>query len=263
MIKRLIKITVLLGLFIVAAGAGAYLTLTLIIKSEETVVVPALKDKKVVYALQILSDLGLNTRIQAARYSADVPAERVIAQQPRPGAEIKKGRTVRLVISRGPLSVSTPPLTGLSGNQAAIILEENGLCSGTRSYTRHAELRAGTVVAQFPRPGAVINRDQCVDLLLSDGRYPEAFAMAELVTLPVDDAILKIEAGSLALGAITTTGRLPGCRRPGGPSGCQPPPVGCRAAEGPQKHLAFAPRNRRRFSQQAHKGKNQQQVIIL
>lgn len=204
MISRLFKIVALLAVFVIAAGTSAYLAVTLIIKTEKTVVVPALKDKEVVYALQILSDLGLNTRIKASHFSATIPANHVMAQDPAPGAEIKKGRSVKLVISRGPVSAVTPQLAGLPVPQALILLEEQGLCPGTRAHARHRALRADTIIAQSPPPGIEINRNTCVDLLVSLGPYQEAFVMADLATLPLDDAILKIEADQLTLGDIAT-----------------------------------------------------------
>lgn len=203
MITKLIKLFIIIAIFIAAAGTSAYLTLTLIIKSEQTVVVPALKEKEAVFALQMLSDLGLNTRIKASQYSIAIPLNHVIAQEPAPGSEIKKGRSVKLVISRGQLSVSTPQVTGLATSQATIILEENGLCPGTRAHAAHANLPAGAIIAQSPPPGVVINRDNCVDLLISSGPYQAAFAMSDLTTLAVEDAILKIESGNLKLGELS------------------------------------------------------------
>ena len=234
MIFKILKILFLVSIFIVGAGASAYLTLTLIIKGEETVVVPALKEKEVVYALQILSDLGLNTRIKASRYSATVPANHVIAQEPGPGAEIKKGRNVKLVISRGQLSVSTPQVTGLSLSQALIILEESGICPGTRSHSTHVDLPAGAIIAQSPPPGVVINRQNCVDLLISSGPYQDAFAMTDLTTLPVDDAILKIESENLKLGEISTSATRD---VPLNTVAHQTPPAGYRVVPGQAVHL--------------------------
>ena len=140
MISKLLKVFVIVILFIAAAGASAYLTLTLIIKSEETVVVPSLMEKDVVYALRMLSDLGLNTRIKASEYSDSIPVNYVIEQDPAPGSEIKKGRNVKLVISRGQLAVTTPELTGLSIHQALIVLEETGLCQGIRSRSKNFDV---------------------------------------------------------------------------------------------------------------------------
>ncbi|MCG2757790.1 MAG: PASTA domain-containing protein, partial [Desulfobacteraceae bacterium] len=69
---------------------SAYLTLTFIIKSENKVVVPDLVGKDVVLILEMLSDLGLNTKIKGSEYSDNVPKNHVIFQEPEPGSEIKK-----------------------------------------------------------------------------------------------------------------------------------------------------------------------------
>jgi len=234
MISKLLKILFILVLFIGGAGASAYLAITLIIKSEETVVVPALKGKEVVYALQILSDLGLNTRIKSSQYSETVPANHVIAQEPGPGEEIKKGRNVKLVISRGQLSVSTPQVTGLPISQALIIFEENGICPGIQSHSPHADLPTGAIIAQSPPPGVVINRQNCVDLLISSGPYRDTFAMTDLTTLPVEDAILKIEAGKMKLGDISTSATR---AVPLNTVANQTPPAGYRVIPGQMVHL--------------------------
>jgi len=91
-ISRIFKLSTLFFLFVLIVGASAYLTLALIIKSEDTVVVPDLSGKNVVYVLKLLTDLGLNTKVKGSEYSADIPENNVIFQEPEPGAEIKKGR---------------------------------------------------------------------------------------------------------------------------------------------------------------------------
>ena len=53
MIVRIIKISALLIALVLVVGISAYLTLTTIIKSEDTVVVPDLVGKDIVNALRI------------------------------------------------------------------------------------------------------------------------------------------------------------------------------------------------------------------
>ena len=57
MITKFAKIATLFVVFLIIAGASAYLTLTFIIKSEDTVIVPDLVGKDVVTALERLTDL--------------------------------------------------------------------------------------------------------------------------------------------------------------------------------------------------------------
>jgi hypothetical protein len=72
--------------------------------------------------LELLSGLDLNTKIGGLQYSGDIPANHIISQDPPAGSEVKKGRSVRIVISRGPASVQVPNLKGLSLDQAETLL---------------------------------------------------------------------------------------------------------------------------------------------
>ncbi|MFC1505099.1 PASTA domain-containing protein [Thermodesulfobacteriota bacterium] len=204
MFLRIFKIGAVFVVFALAAGASAYLALTLFIKSEDTVVVPNLTGKDVVYALEILTDLGLNTKVKGSEYSAAIPKNQVIFQAPDPGTEMKKGRDVKIILSKGPQYVAMPNLRGLSVQQARILLEENGLCRGELSSLYSDVLQPDEIIAQTPLPGTMITRGTCVDILESSGDRPEMFAMLDLRELSIDEAILRIEANNLLLGKIKT-----------------------------------------------------------
>jgi eukaryotic-like serine/threonine-protein kinase len=66
------------------------MTLTLIIKSEDTVIVPELIGKDVVSALERLTELELNAKVKGSEYSTEFPKNHVVFQDPQPGSEIKK-----------------------------------------------------------------------------------------------------------------------------------------------------------------------------
>jgi beta-lactam-binding protein with PASTA domain len=203
-ISRILKFGSLFFLFILIVGASAYLTLTRIIKSEDTVVVPDLLGKNVVYVLELLTDLGLNTKVKGSEYSADVPENNVIFQEPEPGAEIKKGRDVRIIISKGAKSILMPNLKGLSLRQARIILEENSLHRGEISSTYSNTIKKDEIIAQVPSQGTLIKRGQGVDLLVSMGIRPRAYKMPDLIGLSFNSAITMIESIDLVLGEIKT-----------------------------------------------------------
>lgn len=204
MISRILKFGALFFLFILIVGASAYLTLTRIIKSEDAVVVPDLLGKNVVYVLELLTDLGLNTKVKGSEYSADVPENNVIFQEPEPGAEIKKGRDVRIIISKGAKSIFMPNLKGLPLRQARIILEENSLRRGEISSTYSNTIRKDEIIAQVPSQGTLITRGQRVNLLVSMGIRPRAYKMPDLIGLSFNSAITMIESIDLVLGEIKT-----------------------------------------------------------
>lgn len=196
---RLLKVLVVVLLFVTLAGGSAYFTIMFIVKGEKSVVVPDLSGKDVVYALQLLSDLGLNTKVTGAEYHDSVATHHIIFQKPSPGSEIKKGRDVRLIISKGPLRTVVPRLVGTRLDNARAVLEENGLCLGQLSSWHNGDTLTGQVAAQEPSAGAPVLRKDCVNLLVSLGPPPEEFVMPALTGLPVEEAILSAEQASLSV----------------------------------------------------------------
>ena len=201
MIRRVAKISVLLIVFLIITGTTAYLTLTFIIKNEDTVVVPDLLGKDVVYSLEILTDLGLNTKIKGSEYNDDFPKNHVILQEPLPGSEIKKGRDLRILLSRGPKVITMPNVTGLPVRQAHLLLEESGLCMGHDTYVHDTETAdKDVVIAQDPLYSIRVSRGRCVNLLVSMGQRPRAYQMLDLKGLSVDEAVIYIERSHLQVG---------------------------------------------------------------
>ena len=202
MITRIVKVSTFIIALILIIGVSAYFTLTLIIKSEDTVVVPDLVGENVLYALEILTDLRLNTKIKGSEYSPSIPADHVIFQEPEPGSEIKIGRDVRIIISKGPKTILMPNLQGLSVQQARIILEENGLRVGELSTIYSKNIKKEEIIAQSASSGSIITRGAHVNLLVSKGMRPKAYMMLDLKGLSLEDAIFLIEKNNLLLGEI-------------------------------------------------------------
>lgn len=202
MITRIAKISTFIIALIIIIGASAYFTLTLIIKSEDTVVVPNLVGKKVLYVLEILTDIKLNAKIKGSEYSSDIPADHVIFQEPEPGSEIKIGRNVRIIISKGTKTILMPNLQGLSIQQARIILEENGLHPGELSTIYSNKIKKEGIIAQSVSQGSIITRGAHVNLLVSGGIRLKAYKMLDLKGLSLEDAIFLIEKNNLLLGEI-------------------------------------------------------------
>ena len=146
MISKLAKYSIWGILFAVTASVSAYLTMVFFVKGEETVVVPDLIGRDIVYSLQLLSSLGLNTKVKGTEYSATVPANHVILQNPSAGSQIKIDRDVKVIISAGTQKVLLPSLDGLTRQQARILIEENGLTLGHVTRTWNDTLQKGVVL---------------------------------------------------------------------------------------------------------------------
>ncbi len=204
MFRRALKITAMMLVFMLMAGAGTYMSVHLLIRGENKVVVPMLVGKQVVHALELLTDLGLNTKVKELRFDPSVPKHHIIAQLPEPGTEIKRGRDVRLVISRGARTVVYPNLAGIDLPQAQILLEQNGLRQGNVSHVYHPDRPKQSIVTQDPPAGHRGLRGNAIDLLVSKGPAPVSIRMLDLKGLGLNQAIAAIEKDRLILGNITT-----------------------------------------------------------
>jgi len=202
MIAKIAKIAALGTAFLLVAGASAYLTLTYIIKSEDTVIVPDLVGKDVVSALELLTDLQLNTKVSGSEYSQQFPKNHVTFQEPEAGSEIKKDRDVRIMISKGTRNILMPNLVALSEQQARMIMEENGITRGHLSRAFNQNIAKDQIMAQVPAPGVMITRGASVDILVSMGDRAAELKMPDLSGLTLDEAVFRVEKNNLAVGAI-------------------------------------------------------------
>lgn len=229
MIRTLFKFMAVVFVFCAVAGLSAYFTLSWIIKSEDTVIVPDLSGKNAIEALEQLTHLGLNTKVTGSEYSDTIAKNYVIRQDPGPGEQIKKNRYVCLVISKGSQTVRVPDLRGQKIADAQILLEDNGLAAGDLTYAYFPAVSKDRVVAQDPEPGNPVARSGPVDLLVSAGDRPEAFMMPDMKGLFMDEAILSIEARKMKLDGVESV--YDKTRPPNTVIG-QAPPAGYRVEQG-------------------------------
>jgi serine/threonine-protein kinase len=229
LIKRVLKWIVLGVAFVLIAGASAYMTVSFVIKTQDRVIVPALVGKDVARSLEILSGLGLHIKVTDSDHSDAVPANHVLSQEPAAGAELKQGRDVRVMLSKGPKMVSTPNLAGLSLRRARILLEQRHLCTGKLSKIHRHDTLHETVLAQFPEKETPVPRGRCVDLLVALGPRPRTVKMPELTGELFSEAVLAVQRMNLTLGPIAEA------HAPDEPAGvilAQDPPAGHPIGEG-------------------------------
>jgi serine/threonine-protein kinase len=200
--RPLLKIGGFLALFVMVGALAGYLTVKTIVGSSDVVIVPDLEGKDVVHALEMLTALGLNTKVSGYEYRNDIAKNHVAHQDPKAGAEVKKDRDIRVVISKGPQTVVVPNLIGIDLRDANIIIEENGLARGDVSETFAKNPNRGEVISQVPLPGQLVDKGNRIDLLVSLGTRPERFMMPHLESLAPEEAIMLLERSHLSLGQI-------------------------------------------------------------
>ncbi len=121
----------------------------------------------------------LHSRVDTAqRASVDVPAGRVLGQEPRPGTPSRRQRTVRLWLSSGPRVAYMPDLVGETERAAAIRLATEGQGEPLIAEIRSDAYLPDQVVAQEPPAGKAA---AAVRLLVSRGADMSTYVMPDLI----------------------------------------------------------------------------------
>ena len=140
----------------------------------EKVEVPNLERMSSGDAEATLAQLGLQIGNVTEKNSDDVEAGLVISQGTKAGKKVKKGTSVDYVVSIGPKTklVSVPTLTGKTGDEAAVALQEAGLNVGNVTYEYSNNVSYGYVISQTASPGSRVEEGSAIGYVISNG--PEA-----------------------------------------------------------------------------------------
>jgi serine/threonine-protein kinase len=141
--------------------------------------VPNLLGTTVATASQTVADVGLALRIDPIqRPDEKVAAGSITQQEPVPGAQARRQRTIRVWVSSGPRTTTVPGLVGQTERTARMRLAEDGLEIATISEFRSPDYSADAVVAQDPAP---TSRAPSVSVLLNRGEQATTYVMPDLI----------------------------------------------------------------------------------
>ena len=166
--------------------------------------VPDLQGLTVSEAVHRTANLGLNLGIDNKYYSVDVPAGRVLAQAPLPGAIVRREWRMRVTESLGPQRVAIPNVVGEQERGAAIEVHRLGLELEEAAQMPYSGAPPGTVIAQNPQQGAAGVERPSVSLLVG-GPAPTqvpAMVMPQLVGMPLATATALIVHAGLKVGPV-------------------------------------------------------------
>ena len=168
----------------------------------KSVSVPDLTGKSIPEAMGATAERGLLVQAQPgrARFDAEVPRDRILLQDPAPGALAKPSQTVRVVLSLGPRDLRVPDLSGLPPRAAGSRLAQSGLELAAVSWYRDPAARIG-IVAQDPEPEMPVARNAAVDVLTNRGRPEARFVMPDLVGHDADRMRQRLETYGFRVGS--------------------------------------------------------------
>jgi eukaryotic-like serine/threonine-protein kinase len=188
-LNKIFRFGIYAAIFLVALVCSLYLTSKWIVQSEEEILVPDLVGHDTVYALDLLTSLGLNIKVGGFMWSESVPKNFIASQKPDSGTWLKQDRDVKVIISRGSKRVRVPKLVGTKLREAKLVLAQNGLQLGGICRIPASQYPRGTIIAQKPEFLQETERGQSVDFLISNGSKSVAVAMPELQQRSVGQAL--------------------------------------------------------------------------
>jgi beta-lactam-binding protein with PASTA domain len=182
-----LKISLLaIGLFILGF-LSALITMNIVAQGEQGKV-PSLTGKNIAAALEEVTSLGLNLKIESQEFHRNFSPHTIISQKPEAGKVIKSGRTIRVILSKGTQMVTIPDVCGEPWLRAQTILQENDLKVGHLTKIYHQRVEKNVVICQDPPAHDQAEQGGIVNLLISEGREPKYYFMPEIAGRSLDEA---------------------------------------------------------------------------
>ncbi len=192
--QGLLRILIYTSFFVFLVVVSSYVTFR-VMGAKKTIEAPDLTGKSLVEANKELLSKRLYMKIEGEEFSTEVAAGYITRQDIPPGSKIKEGRTIRVVVSKGPRIYYMPVFNGLTMDEAReLALKENiKIRKVIRVHTESFE--KGTVVAQRPAPEE--KGSDSVTLLVSKGPFETLYSCPDFREMPLDEA--KALAGRLGI----------------------------------------------------------------
>jgi len=180
----LARFLLLLVVLVAAVIGGALLAnrtvLPWIIHRQQAVLVPDLVGMKLEDAEKEAKRLGLGLEVGDEVFREGAEPGVVLEQAPHSMRSVRKGRHLRVVVSRGETFVQVPDLVGMSLRQCEITLARDGLKVGRVARSYDPVGRVG-VAAQRPHALTRVPRGATVDVVLREQHESVYFRMPSLV----------------------------------------------------------------------------------
>jgi len=188
-------------LMIVSGLASFFISL----RGAEKTMVPDIRGKELSSALIELQDKELYPRVQLRTSDSVEDRGKVIEQKPGPGAIVKAGRRISIVVSRGPATDRVENFIGQNLNEVKLHLQTLFTASSRPlisvreppSYVFDSS-PAGTILAQKPLPDTRISQPVALELVVSRGPEKERLVVPALVGKRADEALRLLAESKVA-----------------------------------------------------------------
>ena len=192
-----------LVVLLVAFGGSSYFWFNFFIRGK-SLPTPNLIGKSIPQANAICSDLGLTLRVEpkTRRNSDKVPTGYIVWQNRDAGATsfVKRGTTIRVELSAGPLVLRVPDLDGQTAGTAVLRLAQLNLKLGTLAYVDLPNING--IISADPPKGPVLAAQAPVSLLVSVPPQPPSYVMPDLIDHPLEEIRQPLEHRGLHIATV-------------------------------------------------------------
>ncbi len=204
MISSILRIMIIFTIAVIFLLIAFFIILRFTIKGE-VVEVPNVIGKSFVDATQILNKSDLATpKIEGEKYSGEIPKGYVVDQRPSPGSKVKKGRQIKVFLSKGAEAGIVPRVIGKTISEAQIDLNTRGLEIGLIVRIHSDDFpQEGTIIAHTPPPNAAVQKGTRVNLLVSLGPYYRQLTMPDISGMKLDKAVEFLKSRGFKLGTVS------------------------------------------------------------
>jgi serine/threonine-protein kinase len=151
---------------------------------------------------EFLKKNKLKLQVLTEESNAQKPAGTILIQNPEASKIVKKGRSGKVIISKGGKTVEVPDLAGISLRQAELTLAQKELQLGDISWVLSDSLPENVVVSSIPSPGSIVPGGISVNLLVSQGKLYDVVMMPQLVGKNLEQAQRIADSLELEIGKI-------------------------------------------------------------
>ena len=152
-------------------------------RRENVVVVPDWIGRSRDEASAQAAQLSLNFEVAELRHDPGVAVDRIVQQEPPGGIQVRRGRTIRVVVSLGGETLTVPSLIGQPARQAELALRRHGLTPGWEARIHDDAAPPSQVIGVAPVAGSLSVSGERVHRLVSDGPRTPRWVMPDLAGL--------------------------------------------------------------------------------
>jgi beta-lactam-binding protein with PASTA domain len=191
--------------FLVGIIIFNYVIMPSLVGKRDTVIAPAIEGMSLKQAQEVCGKDRLELSVAGHRNSDEVPEGYIAVQDPRAGQALKRGRTIKVVVSSGRRMEIVPSFAGKTLREAEVLAVSSGLAKGRTVRIFTSGEGQPSVLTTSPSTGSKVPRGAPVDILVAMHGEPKSYLMPNLVGR--DFPFVKDRLGKLGFNVVHVVSR--------------------------------------------------------